>query len=299
VTSFDVVVSAENNSYIEWQALLFHHSCLRQLGQPPIVVVHGDGELRDGFRLISSYGGRVQRAPNFRHIAANDYPVRNTPGTLSVVDSDANRVVLCDPDMIFLRDEQFDTGSEIAVERSTYLRVNSENRPTLALACEQLGVSVETLESDPSEANVPVVVAKHVRKRLAREWLACVDTILAQPQTEEFVKAVWWLTSMWGLVFALQRLRLRPAITALTVANERGASLPEDPHALPALVHYCYGDAIFDKRDFHGPADACARVWEVQPIAGAGLGGRIREEIASARAFYGFRAIDEFPAAAP
>ena len=43
--SFDIVVSAENNRYMQWQAMVFHYSCTNVLGRPPIVVVHMDDEL--------------------------------------------------------------------------------------------------------------------------------------------------------------------------------------------------------------------------------------------------------------
>ena len=39
---FDFVVSAENNYYLAWQAMLFHFSCLKHTGRAPIIVVHGD-----------------------------------------------------------------------------------------------------------------------------------------------------------------------------------------------------------------------------------------------------------------
>jgi hypothetical protein len=148
VTTLDIVVSAENNPYVEWQAMLFHFSCLRRLGRAPIVVVHGDGALLEGYRLIAATGGRIQREPSFRGDGGN-YAPRNSAGTLARVETTAERIALCDPDMIFLRDEPFRTGTEIAVERSTYLRVNRENRGPLTLACERAGVPLEMLETEP------------------------------------------------------------------------------------------------------------------------------------------------------
>lgn len=303
MTTFDVVVSAENNPYVEWQAMLFHHSCLRQLGRAPIVVVHGDGELLDGYRLIAAAGGRIQRAPSFRG-DGGAYSPRNSAGTLACCETSAERVVLCDPDMIFLRDEAFDSQAEISVDRSTYLRVNPENREPLAVACGRAAVSIEILDAEPLDAGVPIVVSASVRKRLADEWLACIDLILDLPRTDRFVRSMWWLTSMWAFVFAVHRLGVRPATTALTIANERGARPPAaDRCELPALLHYCYGDEAFDKRDFHGAFTRCADVWRLGPAVQPGLGARIRDEIVAARAFYRLDAAaqrtDEFSSAAP
>jgi hypothetical protein len=51
-------------------------------------------------------------------------------------------------------------------------------------------------------------------------------------------------------VLAVRRLGLR---TVTSVLNVHGApALPRDPRRLPALLHYAYGDEVFEKRDFHG-----------------------------------------------
>ena len=289
MTAYDLVVSAENDPYLEWQAMLFHHSCVRRVGRAPIVVVHGEGPLRAGYRLIEETGGRIQRAPSFRRVGEHDYPPRNAAGTLACVDTAAARVVLCDPDMIFLRgfDAAHPEPDEIGVERSTYLRVNVRNRAHLELACTEAGVRLETLEQDPIDAGVPIVVPAELRERLARDWLHCIDLVLGLPLPE----TLGWLTSMWALVLAVRRLGLRTVTSEQVVANERGAPPPRaDPSEGPALLHYCYGDDAFEKRDFFGDAERCERVWQLEPLGGAGLAERLRDEVAAAHAFYGLRA---------
>jgi hypothetical protein len=294
VTDYEIVVSADNNAWLEWQAMVFHYSCVRRLGYAPIIVVHGEGELRDGYRMIEATGGTIQRAPGFRRVAGDDYPPRNTAGTLACVETHAAHLVLCDPDMIFVRDERFGSlrlgRDEISVDRSSFLRVNYENREHLALACARAGVSLKTLDDHPIDGGVPVVVPTELRENLAREWLACIDLILGLPRTESFVRALHWLTSMWGLVLSVSRLGLRASTTAFAVGNVPGAPpVPEDPRQGPALIHYCYGDEVFDKREFHGPPEVCERVWWVERVGGWSLGARIREEVCAAREFYGLR----------
>src|SRR5690349_4623801 len=87
-----------------WQAMLFHFSCVKHLGQPPVIVVHHDGEpLLGGFELIANRGGRIQAAPNYRVHQGVSYPPRNTAGSLRDVETEAEFIFLCDPDMLFLR----------------------------------------------------------------------------------------------------------------------------------------------------------------------------------------------------
>ena len=107
--TFDFVISVENSHYMAWQAMLFHYSCLEQTGRAPIIVVHGDeSPLLPEFELIKKKGGRIQRARNFRHDGGVEYAVRNTAGTLCSVQADADFLIICDPDFVFLAPPSFD-----------------------------------------------------------------------------------------------------------------------------------------------------------------------------------------------
>lgn len=292
---YEIVVSAENNAWLEWQAMLFHHSCIRRLARAPIIVVHGDDALREGYRLIEATGGRIQRAPSFRSLPGDDYPPRNSAGTLACVDTDAAYILLCDPDMIFLRDEDFSSlqlhPGEVSADRSNFLRVNSENRAPLELACARAGVELETLDGHPIDANVPLGVPATVRDALAHEWIECIDLILGLPRSDDFVRAVHWLTSMWAFVLAVSRLGLHAVTTDYAMTNYAGGPLlPQDSDQGPALIHYCNGDDAFEKRQFHGPPEVCAQVWQLERVDGLTAAARIREEICTARNFYDLRA---------
>ena len=92
---FDIVVSTQNNHYMEWQAMLFHFSCLHHMGQAPIVMVHkNDTPLLSGFQLIQKLGGNVQTAPDYSRAGGIEYAPRNTAATLLFVESDAEYLVL-------------------------------------------------------------------------------------------------------------------------------------------------------------------------------------------------------------
>jgi hypothetical protein len=65
---FDIVVSSDNNDYIAWQCLVFHHSCLTHLGRVPIIVVHGDnGPLVSGYRILYKRGCLIKRLPTHKY----------------------------------------------------------------------------------------------------------------------------------------------------------------------------------------------------------------------------------------
>src|SRR5262245_32542349 len=81
---FRVVISAEANSYMGWQAKLAHYSCMSRLGHTPLIVVHESDEQRPGdFAHIRRAGGLLISAPSYRVTRwGRNYAPRNTPGTL-------------------------------------------------------------------------------------------------------------------------------------------------------------------------------------------------------------------------
>jgi hypothetical protein len=296
---YEIVVSAENNPYVAWQAMLFHYSCLKHTGQTPIVVVHGDMKerLRGGFRTLRRYGGRIQRAPNFRMHRGLDYMPRNTPGTLRCVETDAEYLVLCDPDMIFFGPPRFErfhpAEDQISLDRSSFMEVNDESRRHLSAACKRAGVSLRRLARDNFGGGVPHIVPESLQSTLGREWLRSIDFFFPS-RTAPRVKnstsrpaSLFWIASMWALILALYRLGLRPVMTEFALLNYRGDRTPlPPPGGNPFLIHYSYGDSVFNKREFFGDSKTCHRVWQIRP-AMATVSGRVCTEIAAARRYFG------------
>jgi hypothetical protein len=106
---FEIVASAENNRYMEWQAMLFHYTCMTYQRQVPVIAVHkGDEPLLPGFGLIAERGGRIQTVPNLRDRSGVLYPPRNSAAAMQFVETSADFVVLCDTDMTFLKPIPFD-----------------------------------------------------------------------------------------------------------------------------------------------------------------------------------------------
>ena len=292
--SFDIVVSAENSYYHSWQAMLFHYSCVTKMGCAPIIVVHGDsGQLVDGFRLIEEKGGRVQTAHNFRRVGGFDCAPRNTVGTLSCVASDADYLVLCDPDMIFVRPlplAQYQiTADQISFDSVSYLVLNEDNLAEVAAASRRANIALESLRKTPISGGVPHIVPASLRERVASEWMRAVDCFVPaeRPASGQAVPNLPWLASMWALVFVVHRLGLNAVITQFCLSNFDGRKelAPCGP-AAPSMLHYCYGDAEFEKRSFFDVTHARELVWQQQAPAGT-VNGTLCAELRAAALYFG------------
>lgn len=288
MATFDFVVSTENQPYVTWQAMLFHYTCAKHMERAPIVVVHGNEgeELMPGYDLIRERGGRVQRARNFRN-EGPEYEPRNTPGSLECVESDADYLVLCDPDMLFLR--RLPLGplrlrdDQVSFELASYLVVDDENAPALERPCRITGVELDALRARPIPGGVPHVVPAALREPLARDWLECLEAFAPEPDDDA---RIYRLASMWALVLATHRLGLGAVLTTFGATNFEGdrPAPPSGPEK--ALLHYCYGDEEFDKRDFTTAEDERAAVWRSVARPGT-VNATICAELRAAGEYFG------------
>ena len=303
----EIVVSTENNHYMVWQALLFHFSCVKQLGRPPIVMVHKHDEpLLPGFDLIRTSGGIVQSAPSYRDVNGVLYPPRNTAGSLRHVETDADYIVLCDPDMLFLQPFPFDdltlTSRQVSFDFVGYLTPEADvYQPTLDNVCRAAGIAPEKLRHPVIDGGVPHVIPTGWQKKLSDEWFELIElfpTINSfRPEAGRDVPSgndtdphKDWLATMWAVVMAMHRLDLEPVQTKLCVTNCHGDNpLPPLDAAGPKMLHYCYGTPSFSKREFDTPHHADELVWNVLP-ADDSISGAIRRQLREARVFYGFTA---------
>jgi len=278
----EFVVSAENNPYLAWQALLLHASCVRRSLRAPTVVVHGEGPLVAGFDHLALCGGRLQRAPSYR---VGDYAPRNTAGTLECVQTDAPYVVLLDADLIFLDVPVWPLpGRGEAVSNLTpYLQPDDVNREPLKAACRALGLQADTLAYG-IHGGTPYLVRTEIARELAAEWLRCIDVLRSGPGSDGFR----YLASMWGFVLATVRLGLHENLVDICTWNLDGSYPLTFTGAPASLLHYCYGDALFQKHQYSGDEAVAAAVWSLPPIDGDSAAATIRAEIAAARDFYRF-----------
>lgn len=292
----EIVVSAENNHYLAWQAMLFHFSCLKHLGQPPIVMVHKHDEpLLPDFDRIRESGGRVQTAPNYRDLNGVSYAPRNTAASLRHVETDADDIVLCDPDMIFLQSLPLDelrlSGRQVSFDYCGYLNPDAAvYQPTLDKVCRQVGLDPAKLRQPVVDGGVPHVIPTIWQKRLSDSWLELIEefpTITTISTDEAGVPHKDWLATMWAIVMATHRLELEPVMTNFCVTNcHEDRPLPPLGKNGPKLLHYCYGNDGFNKRSFDTSTGADDFVWNVPGDDGS-IAGAIRRQLREAGEFYG------------
>ena len=299
---FEIVASASNNRYMAWQAMLFHYSCVRVEKQVPIIVVHkGEEPLLQGFQKIVEAGGIVQTAPDYRSVNGVNYPPRNTPGSLRHVETDADYIILCDPDVIFLSPlplgELALSDRQISFDRLSYLDPDHPTfQPQLDDVCQQVGVPPLLLRERQINGGIPHIIPIALRKVLSDDWLGCIEMFPTVPAWQEVVAGALsrgchegpqkgWMSSMWAFVLAVHRLALEPVVTDLSLLNyEGGSPLQQFESQKHSLIHYCYGSEGFDKHQFDG--DAAEEVWGVPPDDGT-LNGAIRGQLRAASEFYG------------
>ena len=274
--SFCVVISAEANPYMAWQAKLAHYSCLSRLGQAPIIVVHeGDGQEHQDFTDIHLTGGLTLPAPSYRVTSrGRNYAPRNTAGTLleaaHVVAPNVDCLLLCDPDVVFVRPPE--VGSTLAGAACGYM--DYAEAPVRA-AMKRLGIAPRRLGPPGGgrlRCGIPYVIPRAFAEPLALAWLDAIDAFVL-PRWEDVMYA-------FGLAVLLLRLRLRRLPLADT--NFDGDAPVNAP-----VVHYCYDTTLWSKRKF-ASSRAARRVWS--PPAGAAPGSMLAEifgQLAEARRFYG------------
>lgn len=270
-----IVVSTENNPYAAWQTKLFHYSCLSRLGQSPVVIVHESARAawHPDFHDLVRAGAVVRRAPTYRRSLHDDYPPRNTAGTLlhaaELCDSGDEFIVLCDPDMIFARRPAFPS----TLSGDYYPYMMNYDRAEVRAAAARLGVTAAMIEARREELHcgVPYVVPVADAARVGRAWLEAINSFDA-PQRGDMMHA-------FGL--AVLRLGMRVTLTHLIDHNywQREPLTRE-------VVHYCYGDEAWDKRHYFYEAQA-PRVWEARADAPPGsVLSEILTQLREAREFY-------------
>lgn len=269
-----IVVSAENTPYAAWQAKLFCYSCLHHLHESPLIVVHESGrELHADYQSIIKAGGVVKSVPNYRITGqGDDYFPRNTAGTLlhaaEMCTGQNEFIVLCDPDMIFVRRPDFP--STLSGDFYAYMNYDRE---VIDLAAQAVGVTKEMIAAKGRElrCGVPYVIPVSEAGRLAELWLAAID---AFPPRR-------WEDNMYAFGLAVAKLDLKITLTQLADHNYWPGNRVQRE-----MIHYCYGDESWSKRDFLTEAEA-QRVWEPPAIYREGtIAGEIFHQLREAGKFY-------------
>lgn len=300
---FEIVASAENNAYMEWQAMLFHYSCVTFQRQVPIIMVHkGNEPLRPGFELIIARGGNVQPTTNERNRYDVVYPPRNSAVALQTVRTDAEFVVLCDADMIFLKPLPPESlrlaGRTISFDRIGFLNPdNPVYQPDIDDVFRANGIDPAVLRNPVIDGAVPHVVPAELRAALGEEWLRCMDLfpILFEGERPDVTHkryADWpyrcYLASMWAIIMAKHKLALEHVETHLSMTNFHGGErLPAESESSACLLHYAYGTPGFNKRSFRGDRDVTdLEMWNTAEDDGT-VDGQLRRQARDAGRFFG------------
>ena len=301
----EFVCSTENNPYMVWQAMLFHASCLRVTGQAPIVVVHTNGQpLLKGFEKIRAAGGRIQTAPDYRQIGGVNYPPRNTAASLRHVQVDAaDYVVLCDPDMVFLQPFPWPNltlaDHQISFDFVGYLDAQFDvYQPAVDDVCRTAGLDPLQIRKPQYNGGVPHVIPIGLQRPLSDLWLDLMETFPNVPPCSPEIPGARprgcssgpqkdWLTTMWALVMASERLNLEPVLTRLCCTTQDGnRPLPAIESSGPCLIHYCYEAPGFGKHQYDTLEAAEKDVWQAAPDDGSVV-GNVRGQLRHACEFYG------------
>jgi hypothetical protein len=269
-----IVVSAENNPYMAWQSKLFHFSSVSRLQQTPVIIVHETGaELHPGFQELMKVGGRVERAPSYKLTAKGDlYAPRNTPGSLmhaaETYASECDSLVLCDPDMIFVRPPEFP--STLSGDYCSYMNYDLD---CVEVARQALSISREMIDKQKEalRCGVPYLIPVDEARSLAEAWIEAIDAFPVRK----------WEDVMYAFGLAAVKLGLQVTLTRLAQSNYW-----PDANVGADVVHYCYGDETWSKRHYFRE-DQVGNVWQPRVESPAGtILGEILSQLREAEKFY-------------
>jgi hypothetical protein len=269
-----IVVSTENNPYAAWQTKLFHYSCVSRLGQLPIVIVHDSGRAwHSDFHDLVRAGAIVCSAPSYRTSVHDDYPPRNTAGTLlhaaQLCNGGDEFIVLCDPDMIFACRPHFPT----TLSGDYYPYMMDYDSEEVRAAAAGFGLTPAALAAQQEElyCGVPYVIPVAAARRLAETWLEAINKFPVARRGD--------MMHAFGL--AAVKLGLRITLTHMVDHNYW-----QTEPLRREVVHYCYGDQTWDKRHYFSEEQA-SQVWAAAASAPHGsVLAEILSQIREAGAFY-------------
>ena len=281
-----IVVSTENNPYMGWQCKLFYFSCVTRLNQQPIVIVHETGrDWHPDFYDLVRAGCAVHSVPNYRTSACgDDLPGRNSAGSLiKAAEICAGRdelIVLCDPDMIFVRATEF--LNCLSAEFSSFM---DYDRDLVEEARLRFGIQRDELDAKKKKLTVavPYVVPTRTASEFGRTWLQAIDAFPSR-QWENDQRAIRPAGSpvyerrhvvMYAFGLTVVRLGLEIEVTHLTDHNY----WPDEPVRAP-MIHYAYGDERWNKRNYFTDEQAPG-VWN--PATKAAQGTILSEVLSQLR----------------
>ena len=266
-----IIVSTENNAYSGWQCKLFYFSAVTRLKHQPTFIVHDSGmDWQRDFRDLVQAGATVLAAPGYAQGPRDFYPPRNTAGTLihaAGICADNDLIVLCDPDMIFLGAPQFPE-----VLSGNFYSYMDYDDPEVIAAAQNLGLPLSRIEKQKEElrCGVPYVIPSQIAQTLGEAWLEAVDAFAKRS----------WIDIMYAFGLAALKLKFRVKRTNIVDVNLR-----QNARVTKKIIHYCYGDELWEKRSFVD--EQASEVWHPEVSARKGtILGELVTQLHQARDFY-------------
>lgn len=269
-----IVVSAENTPYLAWQCKLFYFSCVTRLKHQPIVIVHTTArDWHPDFYELAKAGCAVHSAPNYRtYGGGDDLPGRNHPGSLikaaEICDGRDEFIVLCDPDMIFVRSAEF--LDCLSADFSSFMDYDQDYIEEARL---KFGVKRNELDAKKEKLTVavPYVVPTALASEFGQTWLEAIDAFSSHK----------WEDVMYAFGLTVVKLGLEIEMTHLTDTNY----WHDEPVKAP-MIHYAYGDERWTKRNYFTDEEVPA-VWHPEVKAGKGtILSEVLSQIRQAGDFY-------------
>jgi hypothetical protein len=216
-------------------------------------------------------GITVIEAPMFRTCANGiDYPARNELGTLKiaaeVVPRHIDSFLFCEADMLFTTAPVY--GGSLAGEYYSYL---DYSEPRIVEVAATWGVRDLTEQMNRTkQIGVPYWIPTALAPKLASRWIEVLDSF-GQPE---------WIDIMYAFGIALTADDHEIEMTHKMTDNSRS----NKPLAT-GLIHYCYGDSIWDKRFYREERTPFDVPQPPRGIPGT-VGGEILAQISEAKCFY-------------
>jgi hypothetical protein len=176
-------------------------------------------------------------------------------------------IVLCDPDMIFVRQPNFSR----SLSGEYYGYVNYDRKP-VRRAAKKIGIRLEMLDRQKEElrCGVPYVIPVAAAKQLAEAWLQAIDEVSPRE----------WEDQMRAFGLAVVKLGLRITLTHMMNHNYwPNAVVNRD------VIHYCYGDKTWNKRNYVTTRQA-RKVWSPAAAQQGTILAELLSQIREARDFY-------------
>ncbi len=244
------------------------------MNHQPIIIVHDSGhDWHPDFYDLAKAGCVLYPARSYRvNGASDDYAPRNSAGSLihaaELFAGQDVLIVLCDPDMIFVRPTEFP--EILSGEFSSFM---DYDRDFVAGALTKLGIERATLDrvKESLRCSVPYVVPIAQAHDLGTIWLKAVDAFFPRR----------WEDIMYAFGLAVVKLGLELNVTHLADHNYWPDEKPKAP-----MIHYAYGDERWTKRNYFQDEEV-RNLWNPTIEAAEGtILGELLVQIREAREFY-------------